>query len=143
MDRDSKKNFNFSRPMRRLYSLMNLPFTTVQACSMVGQNATLARKYPVMKVFDFRGRQATPNADTRRVLHVLAPRQIPSLMTKKLQGATSALEAKTLSCKSPQFSSVLVRERAHDAQDETRIGRKTETKRVVTAPGMKPLAQVE
>jgi transposase len=29
------------------------------------------------------------------------------------------------------------------AQDETRIGRKTETKRVVTAPGVKPLAQVE
>jgi hypothetical protein len=29
------------------------------------------------------------------------------------------------------------------AQDETRIGRKTQTKRVVTAPGVKPLAQVE
>ena len=29
------------------------------------------------------------------------------------------------------------------AHDETRIGLKTETKRVLTAPGVKPLAQVE
>lgn len=29
------------------------------------------------------------------------------------------------------------------AQDESRIGRKTETKRVITAKGMKPTAKVE
>ena len=45
-----KKNSDLSRPMRRSSSSMSLPSMTVRACSMAGQNATLALKCPVMKV---------------------------------------------------------------------------------------------
>ncbi len=45
-----KKNSDVSSPIRKSSSSMSLPSMTVQACSTAGQNATLAPKYPVMKV---------------------------------------------------------------------------------------------